>query len=414
MASLNKFLIFLILSVYLSRIIVVVDGIQLSSVEYPDESNDDEDEDDDDDAAEELYNKTYSEYSTELERSIFSKYSTKIRPAKNQSAPTLVDIHWHIIHASVNQELQTLTLHGHLFMRWEDEFLGWDPDDFNGIRIIQARKWHVWHPKIRVANSISGLRAHQDISPVAHVLIQTHSKEKGAMIEMYPTFSINVGCYFDYADYPNDINNCTAIIYSHAKMTEVVLRVYESWPPTLMLGWGGQESKRIISDFEMVSFTNQLLYYINGTATKEAPVTERQKYGTLPILAGTLQLRRHTALYGIGILLPCLVSIAINICSFYLPSLHMAVYSIMSNYFIQITFLQEFITKLPLSVSRVPDTVVLYGVSMLFNLSSFFIHVVLIILTKKNGTDTQTGSQFLTYFPSLFKSKSIGKNCCLV
>ncbi|RCN42080.1 hypothetical protein ANCCAN_11950 [Ancylostoma caninum] len=121
--------------------------VYLASTQEEPEGIDDEGGD-----AEVLYNKTYSEYQTALEKAIFSNYVNTRRPVRNISTPVEVSVHFHIVHVSVNQEEQTMTVHGHLYMTWIDEFLGWDVNEFNGIRMTRCSKWRVWQPKIKVAN----------------------------------------------------------------------------------------------------------------------------------------------------------------------------------------------------------------------------------------------------------------------
>ena len=35
---------------------------------------------------------------------------------RNDSFPMVINLHWHIIHLSINQKEQTMTIHGHLYM----------------------------------------------------------------------------------------------------------------------------------------------------------------------------------------------------------------------------------------------------------------------------------------------------------
>ncbi|KAK6021804.1 hypothetical protein OSTOST_12516 [Ostertagia ostertagi] len=76
--------------------------------------------------AEEIYNKTYSEHQTALEKAIFRDYVSTRRPVRNTSQPLDINIHFHIVHVSINQEEQTMTVHGHLYMvlvhLWEIHF----------------------------------------------------------------------------------------------------------------------------------------------------------------------------------------------------------------------------------------------------------------------------------------------------
>ncbi|KAK5985818.1 hypothetical protein GCK32_013405 [Trichostrongylus colubriformis] len=184
--------------------------------------------------AEEIYNKTYSEHQSALEKAIFRDYVNTRRPVRNSSQPLEVSIHFHIVHVSINQEEQTMTVHGHLYMTWIDEFLVWDVNEYNGIRITRSSKWRIWQPKILTVNSVSGIFSAFEISSHAHVILQSLGKTQ-TRIEMYPTFSIKVGCDFEFSDYPNDVNSCAISVFTKQRMTEVILKNYYDMPPTLSI-----------------------------------------------------------------------------------------------------------------------------------------------------------------------------------
>uniref|UniRef100_A0A0K0CUG7 Neur_chan_LBD domain-containing protein n=1 Tax=Angiostrongylus cantonensis TaxID=6313 RepID=A0A0K0CUG7_ANGCA len=249
-----------------------------------------------------IYNKTYSEYQTDLERTIFKDYLNTRRPVRNISRPTDVSLHFHIVHLSINQQEQTMTVHGHLYMTWIDEFLGWDVTAFNGIRITRCSKWRVWQPKIKVLTltgcfSVAGIYSAFEISTHAHVLLQSLGKEQ-AKVEMYPTFSIKVGCNLDYADFPRDMNSCSLSVFAKQRMSEVRLRNYYNMPPTLSIGWGSQADKRIISDFEILNVSNHLTYYKHGNTSTLEPITN---FFLLYLYVS------HSVMFGISIVLPCIV-----------------------------------------------------------------------------------------------------------
>ncbi|KJH44699.1 Neurotransmitter-gated ion-channel ligand binding domain protein [Dictyocaulus viviparus] len=300
-----------------------------------------------------IYNKTYTEYQSDLERTIFKDYVNTRRPVRNISKPTDVSIHFHIVHVSINQQEQTMTVHGHLYMTWIDEFLGWDVTAFNGIRITRCSKWRIWQPKIKVANSVAGIYSAFEISTHAHVLLQSLGKEQ-AKVEMYPTFSIKVGCSLDYSDYPRDVNSCSLSVFAKQRMSEVmsILRITLNFSR-----WGNQSDKRIISDFEILNVSNHLTYYKHGNTSNLEPTTANEMAVSWTVLHTTVHFQRHSVMFGISMVLPCLVSATINVLSFFLPSLIYAIYILLSNVIIQAVFLQEMVNSMPLASSRIPDSV---------------------------------------------------------
>lgn len=61
-------------------------------------------------------------------------------------------------------------------------------------------------------------------------------KLQWSRIEIYPTFSIKIGCKFDYSAYPFDTQICALGIYTANRMSEVQLSVYYNMQPTVLLG----------------------------------------------------------------------------------------------------------------------------------------------------------------------------------
>ncbi|KIH62637.1 hypothetical protein ANCDUO_07080 [Ancylostoma duodenale] len=93
---------------------------------------------------------------------------------------------------------------------------------------------------------------------------------------MYPTFSIKVGCNFDYSDYPKDVNSCTLAVFAKQRMSEVRLKNYYNYPPTLSIGWGSQSDKRVISDFEILNVSHYITYYKHGNSSTLEPITANE------------------------------------------------------------------------------------------------------------------------------------------
>ncbi|WKY00187.1 hypothetical protein Q1695_014776 [Nippostrongylus brasiliensis] len=328
--------------------------------------------------AEAIYNKTYTEHQTALEKALFGSYVNTRRPVRNSSNAIDVNIHFHIVHVSINQEEQTMTVHGHLYMTWIDEFLGWDVNEYNGIRITRCSKWRVWQPKITVANSVGGIFSAFEISSHAHVLVQSLGKEQ-AKVEMYPTFSIKVGCNLDFSGFPSDQHSCELLVFAKQRMSEVRLKNYYDMPPTLSIGWGSQSDKRMISDFEIFNVSNHISYYKQGEMTTDIPVTPNEKAVSWTVLHTTIEFRRRSVMFGVCMLLPCLISAAFNILPFFLPSLNYSVYTLLSNVVIQAIFLQELVYGMPLSASEVPRSVLFYSVTMLCNMFSLMLHILLVV-----------------------------------
>uniref|UniRef100_A0A915PI96 Neurotransmitter-gated ion-channel ligand-binding domain-containing protein n=1 Tax=Setaria digitata TaxID=48799 RepID=A0A915PI96_9BILA len=277
--------------------------------------------------AQEIANRTYVEEQTELQRAILSKYNKRVRPVLNISEPLDVAVHVYIMHISVNQMEQTITLNGHIYM---------------------------W-----------------------------------SRIEIYPTFSIKIGCKFDYSAYPFDIQTCALGIYTTNRMSEVQLSVYYNMQPTVLLGWGAQSGKKHISDWMIDSVTMNVSYFNSGTYKAEKPTDAEELDVSWSILYTWLTLHRNSSYFTLTLLLPTIISYIFIICSFLLPAPDSAIHILLANLFFLGIFLEDFTAMIPPAIGRLPKIVWFFGVNLALTMIAIFSHLWLRYLLKREGNVTR-------------------------
>ncbi|MCP9258854.1 Acetylcholine receptor-like protein cup-4 [Dirofilaria immitis] len=287
--------------------------------------------------AEEIANRTYVEEQNELQRTILRKYNKRVRPVMNISEALDIAVHVYIMHLSVNQLEQTITLNGHIYMTWKDEFAVWEPSEHNGVRITMVKQWEIWTPELRITNSVSGVGQFFEISKRSHVIIHSNGKA-WSRIEIYPTFSIKIGCKFDYSAYPIDIQRCAVGMYTTNRMSEVQLSVYYDMQPTVLLGWGSQSNKKHISDWMIDSVTMNVSYFNGGKYKTEKPTDAEELDASWSILYTWVMLHRNAPYFTLTLLLPALISYIFVICSFFLPAPDSAIYILLANLFFLVCF----------------------------------------------------------------------------
>ncbi|KAK0398896.1 hypothetical protein QR680_002801 [Steinernema hermaphroditum] len=308
------------------------------------------------DAAESIANRTYSEEQTELQKRIFRNYNRRIRPVKNQSLPINVMLHIYVMHLSVDQREQTMTIHGHIYMTWRDEIAVWDKGDFNGVFQTMVKQWDIWTPDLRIANSVAGVSQYFEISKRSHATLISNGQES-TRVEIYPTFSIKMGCKFDYSAYPNDEQQCALRLYTAQPMSEVQLSVYYNINPSVLLGWGSQSAKRHISDWELLDVTNNITYYADRGFSYNVPITGAQIAKTWSIHLTWIKIKRIALYYSVALVLPGVVSMIFNTISFLSPQSDQSFYILVANFFLQAVFLQDFVYELPPAVGGKPKIV---------------------------------------------------------
>uniref|UniRef100_A0A0M3IR14 Neur_chan_LBD domain-containing protein n=1 Tax=Ascaris lumbricoides TaxID=6252 RepID=A0A0M3IR14_ASCLU len=276
-----------------------------------------------------------------------------------------------------------------------------------------VKQWEIWTPELRVTNSVSGVGQYFEISKRSHVIIQSNGKA-WSRVEVYPTFSIKVGCMFDFSDYPYDQQRCALGIFTAYRMSDVQLSIYYNIQPTVLLGWGAQSDKRHISDWKLEKVSTNLSYYSNGKFSTVRPVDPEQldiscselifflneillhagwgaqsdkrhisdwklekvstnlsyysngKFSTVrpvdpeqldiswSILYTWLYLKRNAFCFGLAVLLPSVIAYMFVIFSFLLPSPESAIYILIANLFLLGIFLEDLISILPPTIGRAP------------------------------------------------------------
>ncbi|VIO90153.1 Uncharacterized protein BM_BM17324 [Brugia malayi] len=337
------------------------------------------------DNAQEIANRSYVEEQNELQRTILSKYNKRVRPILNISEPLDVAVHVYIMHISVNQLEQTITLNGHIYMTWKDEYAVWEPSEHNGVRITMVKQWEIWTPELKITNSVSGVGQFFEISKRSHVIIHSNGKA-WSRIEIYPTFSIKIGCKFDYSAYPYDTQKCALGIYTTNRMSEVQLSVYYNMQPTVLLGWGNQSNKRHVSDWMIDSVVMNVSYFSGGKYKSEKPTDAEELDVSWSILYAWLTLHRNASSFILTLLVPILVSFIFVICSFLLPAPDSAIYILLANLFFLGIFLEDFAVMIPPAIGQLPKIVWFIGINLILTMMAIFLHLWLRYLLKREDT----------------------------
>ncbi|OUC44712.1 hypothetical protein D917_08869, partial [Trichinella nativa] len=46
-----------------------------------------------------------------------------------------------------------MTVHGFQYLLWNDEYLSWNPEQFNGVSRLLMHSWHIWKPDLILYNA---------------------------------------------------------------------------------------------------------------------------------------------------------------------------------------------------------------------------------------------------------------------
>ncbi|KAH7730905.1 Protein LGC-25 [Aphelenchoides avenae] len=142
-----------------------------------------------------------------IEDTILKKYDSRHRPVKQESTTLNIQVYLMINHIEkVDEKEQTMLLHGVLWSVWQDEYLKWDPARFNNTRAISIDPWKIWQPSFALYNSAKGNNWLINM----YAMPATLSSE--GRIYSSGTYSFEVTCAFDFANYPYDEQSCPIVL----------------------------------------------------------------------------------------------------------------------------------------------------------------------------------------------------------
>ena len=87
-----------------------------------------------------------------LRNDIFCKYDRFSRPRSNPNTPINVTIRMDLQYIEINERADKLILSNWFMYNWDDEFLKWDPSQYDDMEKIQIPATNIWVPDIVVYN----------------------------------------------------------------------------------------------------------------------------------------------------------------------------------------------------------------------------------------------------------------------
>ncbi|XP_066585111.1 uncharacterized protein [Prorops nasuta] len=184
----------------------------------------------------------------QLKRYIICEYDKSIRPRYNDSG-TFVTVTVIPKSTDYNDRTNVLDLHTWTTLSWKDAHLSWDPNHFDGIRLLQIPSEEIWTPDI-VVNKLGFSNSKPSI-PLSNCLI-THEGD----VKCVPENTYSIHCLPDRRYWPYDWMVCTLEMTSwsttrdelniKAKLFEPEYKINSEWH---LLG------------FQVVKKNNPYLFY---------------------------------------------------------------------------------------------------------------------------------------------------------
>ena len=130
------------------------------------------------------------------------KYNKKIRPVINWTTQTIVKLKLSVVSIlDFNVVDETITVTGIISLSWTDEFLTWDPENFDNLSHILIPQDDIWKPFIALENSVVKMGALGD--PAMAVKVDSNGTVEWRTVEVLVTT-----CSVDVSKFPFDKQEC--------------------------------------------------------------------------------------------------------------------------------------------------------------------------------------------------------------
>uniref|UniRef100_A0A3P9PLT8 5-hydroxytryptamine receptor 3B n=1 Tax=Poecilia reticulata TaxID=8081 RepID=A0A3P9PLT8_POERE len=214
----------------------------------------------------------------QLTRTLLRKYDCGVRPVHNWTSSTTVYI--------------DLILQSVLDVIWRDEFLVWNPEDFDGITELSLSSDAIWVPDIIVTEVEEGKSP-----PIPYVYVNSSGS-----VRNYRPIQAVLACSLEMYTFPFDKQNCSLTFRSWLHSKEIDLALWRSAEAIA----GDKREFMNDGEWELLSVPSQYWQIHQDDAD----------YAQIQF---NLLIRRRPLLYVVGLLIPSIFLMLVDVVSFYLP-----------------------------------------------------------------------------------------------
>ncbi|XP_035288544.1 5-hydroxytryptamine receptor 3B [Anguilla anguilla] len=231
----------------------------------------------------------------QLTRTLLRHYNCGVRPVWNWTDPTVVYIDL-ILQSVLEVDGQTQKVTTSMWYRqiWKDEFLVWDPAEFDGINEISLSSDAIWVPDIVISEFV-------DVGRSPHIpYIYVNSS---GTVKNYKPIQVVSACDLEIYAFPFDRQNCTLTFRSWLHtVKEVDLALWRSAEKI------SSDKREFMDDgeWELLSVPSRYeQLHLGG--------------GDYAQIQFNVVIRRRPLLYVVSLLIPSIFLMVVDVISFYLP-----------------------------------------------------------------------------------------------
>ncbi|XP_004466010.2 5-hydroxytryptamine receptor 3A isoform X2 [Dasypus novemcinctus] len=231
-----------------------------------------------------------------LSHHLLENYRKGVRPVRDWRTPTTVSIDV-IVYAilSVDEKNQVLTTYIWYRQYWNDEFLQWNPEDFDNITKLSIPTDSIWVPDILINEFVDVGKSPN----IPYVYVRHHGE-----VQNYKPLQVVTACSLDIYNFPFDVQNCSL--------------TFTSWLHTIqdinISLWRLPEK---VKDDKSI-FMNQGEWELLGVLAqfREFSIESSDCYAEMKFY---VVIRRRPLFYVVSLLLPSIFLMVMDIVGFYLP-----------------------------------------------------------------------------------------------
>uniref|UniRef100_A0A3B3YR59 5-hydroxytryptamine receptor 3A n=1 Tax=Poecilia mexicana TaxID=48701 RepID=A0A3B3YR59_9TELE len=223
-------------------------------------------------------------------------YKKGVRPVKDWRTSTIVAIDLMVYSIlNVDEKNQVLTTYVWYRQSWTDEFLVWNPEDFDEVKQVSLPTANVWVPDILI-NEFVDVGKSPDI-PYVYV---THE----GLVQNYKPIQVVTACTLNIYNFPFDVQKCSLTFQSWLHTIDDINITLMRSPEKLrddksvFMNQGEWELLHILSNYKIFSVDNDDYY-------------AEMKFHVV--------IRRRPLFYTVNLLLPSVFLMVMDIVGFFLP-----------------------------------------------------------------------------------------------
>ncbi|XP_077868279.1 neuronal acetylcholine receptor subunit alpha-9-like, partial [Saccoglossus kowalevskii] len=224
-------------------------------------------------------------------------YYRYIRPVYNTSTTITVEMQFFVAQVlDMDERKETLQTNAWLTLRWKDEFLTWDPGDYNNIEFMKVSSSLVWIPDIYLYGNAATKYENQWANEIVSI------KYNGTVMWAAPEI-IKTHCTLDVTRFPFDDQQCT-VMFGPWQHTATEITVVGKTEPSYFNG----NAEWSLTNIAATDYISDYRIY------PDDPVLP---YSSVEYI---IVLRRQPLYYIFNLILPCGFISATTLLSFFLPA----------------------------------------------------------------------------------------------